>query len=80
VGNAKACEGRLLYSTDVRGKLKNKKMKAQAESLESPKSDLEENMPQYTYKIGKRVYGKCIIAKKGNFSGADIYLKKKALK
>ncbi|MBB6613153.1 hypothetical protein H7F15_19090 [Pontibacter sp. Tf4] len=51
-------------------------MKTKAESLEAIKSDLEENTPQYTYRIGKRVYGQCIIAKKSNFSGADIYLKK----
>jgi len=45
-------------------------------SLESLIEILKTDLPQYEYRIGKRIYGKCIIARNNNYSGADIFYKK----
>lgn len=44
--------------------------------LEKLQSKLESNFPEYTFTLGKRIYGRCLIAKKNKYSGADIYIKK----
>ena len=44
-------------------------------TIDEIKTELELNFPEYHFKIGKRVYGKCIIAKKSKYSGADIFVK-----
>ena len=43
--------------------------------LEEIRKELETNFPEYEFSIGKRIYGKCIIAKKSKYSGADIFIK-----
>ena len=35
---------------------------------------LENQFPEHEFRIGKRIYGKCIIAKKSKYSGADIFI------
>ena len=46
------------------------------ENIETIKAELEFKFPEYTFTIGKRIYGKCIIAKNSKYSGADIFIKK----
>lgn len=43
--------------------------------IEKLKQDLEEHFPEYEFRIGKRIYGPCVIAKNTIFSGADIFYK-----
>lgn len=43
--------------------------------LENLKQDLEEQFPEYEFRLGKRIYGPCIIAKNTRYSGADIFYK-----
>tara|TARA_R110002072_G_scaffold288014_2_gene454016 strand:+ start:289 stop:522 length:234 start_codon:yes stop_codon:yes gene_type:complete len=44
-------------------------------TIDEIKTELELNFPEYQFKLGKRIYGKCIIAKKSKYSGADIFVK-----
>lgn len=48
-------------------------------NIEDLKNRLEANFPNYEFKLGKRIYGKCIIAKKSKYSGADIYVKENSV-
>ena len=43
--------------------------------IEEVKSELERKFPEYTFTVGKRIYGACVIAKKTKYSGADIFVK-----
>lgn len=51
-------------------------MKTTTPSLEALKAELEKQLPEYSYRPARRTHGKCIVAKKTNFSGAAIYVKK----
>src|SRR5690606_16525131 len=42
--------------------------------LEKIKSDLELAFPEYSFSVGKRLLGECIIAKGTKYSGADIFV------
>jgi len=44
--------------------------------LEDLKRELEGEFPHYEYRMGKRIYGKCLIVKNTKYSGADIFFKK----
>lgn len=44
--------------------------------LEELRIKLIEQFPEYEFRIGKRIYGQCIIAKKSKYSGADVFIKK----
>lgn len=44
--------------------------------IETIKKELEVEFPDLSFTIGKRIYGKCIIAKKSKYNGADIFVKK----
>ena len=46
------------------------------ELIENIKSELELVFPEYEFSTGKRIYGKCIIAKHSKFCGADIFVNK----
>jgi hypothetical protein len=43
--------------------------------IEEIKSDLERAFPEYSFSIGKRLLGECVIAKNTKYSGADIFVK-----
>ena len=43
--------------------------------LEIIKQDLKRQFPGYEFRLGKRVYGPCGIAKSTRYSGADIFCK-----
>jgi hypothetical protein len=47
--------------------------------IENLKSELEKQFPEFSFRLGRRIYGKCIIAKKSKYSGADIYLTNKRI-
>ena len=47
--------------------------------IEDYKKNLEIEFPEYEFSIGKRIYEKCIIAKKSKYCGADIFFKKNKL-
>ncbi|MCE2995903.1 MAG: hypothetical protein ACK5RG_14920 [Cyclobacteriaceae bacterium] len=42
--------------------------------IEEVKVCLESTFPEYTFSIGKRLLGECIIAKNTKYSGADIFV------
>jgi hypothetical protein len=44
-------------------------------NIEELQKKLELNFPEYEFRIGKRIYGQCVIAKKSKYSGADIFIK-----
>ncbi|WP_460218030.1 hypothetical protein [Psychroserpens sp. MEBiC05023] len=44
-------------------------------TLDALKKDLEFYFKTYKFSIGKRIYGRCVIAEKSKFCGADIYIK-----
>jgi len=43
--------------------------------IEEVKAYLKETLPEYSYSLGKRLLGECIIAKNTKYSGADIFVK-----
>lgn len=43
--------------------------------IEKIKQDLEGQFPEYEFRLGKRVFGPCVIAKNTRYSGADIFYK-----
>ncbi|MEZ4795770.1 MAG: hypothetical protein R2785_01260 [Flavobacteriaceae bacterium] len=43
--------------------------------IESIKTELESEFPEYEFSVGKRIYGKCLIVKKSKYCGADIFIK-----
>lgn len=45
-------------------------------TLEELQTILANEFKEYEFKLGKRIYGRCLIAKKNKYAGADIYLKK----
>ena len=46
-------------------------------NLEELKTELEKNVPEYEYTLGKRgFYGECVIASNTKYSGADVFIKK----
>lgn len=47
-------------------------MKVEFENL---KTELEAEFREFSFSVGKRIYGQCLIAKKSKYSGADIFLK-----
>ncbi|MBF9238677.1 hypothetical protein I2I05_14830 [Hymenobacter sp. BT683] len=49
-------------------------------SIEELKQELERALPDYSYYINSYLFDKVLIAKKANFSGAEIRLTKKQLK
>jgi len=40
------------------------------------KQKLESQFPQYQFRLAKRQFRQCLIAKKSNYSGADIFISK----
>lgn len=48
-------------------------------SIEELKAELETAFPAISFRIGKRIYGECIIAKKSKYSGADIFIKEDSI-
>lgn len=44
--------------------------------LESIKTELEARFPEMTFSMGRRIYGKCIVARQSKYCGADIFLSK----
>ncbi len=42
--------------------------------IEETKKELENQFPEYQFTIAKRIYGKCIVAHKSKYRGADIYV------
>ena len=43
--------------------------------LDDLKKELEFYFKDYQFSLGKRIYGKCIIAEQSKYSGAAIYIK-----
>lgn len=48
-------------------------------SLESIKSELEAQFPEMAFSMGRRIYGKCIVANKSKYRGADIFLSRNGI-
>lgn len=44
-------------------------------NIEEIKTDLEQTFPEYSFSIGRRLLGECVIAKNTKYSGADIFVK-----
>lgn len=42
--------------------------------IEKIKTDLEQAFPEYSFSVGKRLLGECVIAKNTKYSGADIFV------
>ena len=48
-------------------------------NIEELIKELESSFPDYEFRTGKRIYGKCIIAKKNRYSGADLFIKQEKI-
>ena len=48
-------------------------------SIDNVKSELEAAFPEMSFRIGKRLFQECLIAKMTKYSGADIFVRENAI-